>query len=341
MQNALDLDLEDWQAEMLKFGQPKFRAKQIYEGIYKVADFDDISNLPKNLIAILKENFYIGVKILTVKMSAKDGTRKYLFELADGNIIEGVLMRYKYGNTVCISSQVGCRMGCAFCASGINGLVRNLTAGEMVGEVLAVNRDLGGSERSITNIVLMGSGEPLDNYENVIKFINNINTGFGVSRRNISLSTCGVCDKIYSLAKDGGGVTLTISLHASNDRIRRQIMPIDNKWQISDILLAAKKYFETTGRRIIFEYSMISGVNDSLTCADELCRILRWLPCHVNLIALNHVKEKGLRGSANSQVQLFKMRLEDNKISVTLRRTMGNDIDGACGQLRNKYIGDQ
>lgn len=338
MRNALDMSLIEWQSELENLGQPKFRAKQVFDWIYKTNDFNEMSNLPKKLIDILKENFYIGVKIHTVKKSIKDGTRKYLFELQDGNIVEGVLMQYKYGNTVCISSQVGCRMGCAFCASGIGGLIRNLTSGEMIGEVLAVNRDLGGGERNITNIVLMGSGEPLDNYDNVIKFLNLINAGFGVSRRNISLSTCGICDKIYSLAKEGGGVTLTISLHASNDSIRKQIMPINNKWQISDIIDAVKKYFEVTGRRIIFEYSMISGVNDSLTCADELCRLLRWLPCHVNLINLNYVKEKGLRGSANSQVQMFKQRLEDNKISVTLRRTMGSDIDGACGQLRRSVI---
>ncbi len=249
-------------------------------------------------------------------------------------------MSYKHGNTICISTQVGCRMNCAFCASGLDGLVRNLTAGEMVGEVLAVNNDLGNGDRQITNIVLMGSGEPLDNYDNVIKFINMISdaNGINISKRNISLSTCGLCDKIYNLADDLGGVTLTISLHAPNDKIRGQIMPINKVYNIDEILKAVKYYFDKTGRRIIFEYSMIKGVNDSVDCAKELSLLLKGLPCHVNLINLNYVKEKGLQSSGKEPVQAFLKVLDKNGISATIRRTMGSDIEGACGQLRRKIL---
>lgn len=340
MENALDYNLEEWQAIMLELKEPSFRAKQVYEWLFKIDDFDKATNLPKPLILKLKERFYIGVKIVKSIESKKDGTIKYLFGLHDGNIVEGVLMRYKYGNTICVSSQVGCRMGCAFCASGIDGLIRNLSSGEILGQVLAVNNAIGDGERAITNIVLMGSGEPLDNYDNVIKFINSVHYGMGVSRRNISISTCGIVNKIADLARDGGGVTLTISLHASNNVVRDSIMPINKKWHIEELVKAARDYFEITGRRVIFEYSMISGRNDSLDYADELSKLLRNFPCHVNLISLNYVKEKGLRSSANTQVALFKERLEKNNISVTLRRTMGSDIDGACGQLRRRVLSE-
>lgn len=340
MENALDYNLEEWQAIMLELKEPSFRAKQVYEWLFKVNDFDLASNLPKSLIAKLKERFYISVQIVKSIESKKDGTIKYLFGLHDGNIVEGVLMRYKYGNTICISSQVGCRMGCAFCASGIDGLLRNLTSGEILGQVLAANNAIGDGERAITNIVLMGSGEPLDNYDNVIKFINSVHYGMGVSRRNISISTCGIVNKIADLARDGGGVTLTISLHASNNVVRDSIMPINKKWHIEELIKATREYFEITGRRVIFEYSMIGGRNDSLDYADELSKLLRNFPCHVNLISLNYVKEKGLRSSANTQVALFKERLEKNNISVTLRRTMGSDIDGACGQLRRRVLSE-
>lgn len=340
MENALDFNLKEWQNIMQELKEPSFRAKQVYEWIFKVDDFDKATNLPKSLVTKLKERFFIGVKIVKSIESKKDGTIKYLFGLHDGNIVEGVLMRYKYGNTICVSSQVGCRMGCAFCASGIDGLIRNLTSGEILGQVLAVNNAIGDGERTITNIVLMGSGEPLDNYDNVIKFINSVHDGLGVSRRNISISTCGIVDKIADLARDGGGVTLTISLHASNNDVRDRIMPINKKWRIEELIKAAHNYFKATGRRVIFEYSMISGRNDSLDYADELSMLLRYFPCHVNLINLNYVKEKGLRSSANTQVAVFKERLEKNNISVTLRRTMGSDIDGACGQLRRRVMSE-
>ena len=343
MPDALDYNIQDWEKYLAKIGEPKFRAKQIFAWLHKGVDFDKMSNLPKKLQEKLKQEFDCNcVKIYKKLVSKKDGTRKYIFLLSDGNIIEGVLMSCKYGNTICISTQVGCRMNCAFCASGLDGLIRNLTAGEMVGEVLAVNNDLGDGERQITNIVLMGSGEPLDNYQNVVKFLDIIScdSGINISKRNISLSTCGLCDKIYNLADDLGGVTLTISLHAPNDEVRSQIMPVNKAFKIKDIINAVKYYFEKTGRRIIFEYSMIQGVNDSVVCAKELSVILKGLPCHVNLINLNYVKEKNLKSSGKEPVAKFLKVLEDNGISATIRRTMGSDIEGACGQLRRKILQD-
>lgn len=343
MLNALDFNIEDWINYLGQIGEPKFRAKQIYSWLHKGRKFCEMTNLPKKLQQNLENNFEENsVKIYKKLVSAKDGTRKYIFALNDDNIIEGVLMSYKYGNTICISTQVGCRMNCAFCASGIDGLIRNLSAGEMLGEVLAVNGDLGDGERQITNIVLMGSGEPLDNYDNVVKFINMVSDadGINISKRNISLSTCGLCDKIYNLADDLGVVTLTISLHAPNDLIRDKIMPVNKAYKVQDILKAVKYYFDKTGRRIIFEYSMIKGVNDSEGCAKELARLLKGLPCHVNLINLNYVKEKGLQASGKEPVNAFLSILEKSGISATIRRTMGSDIDGACGQLRRKLLNE-
>ena len=342
MLNAIEYNIKEWQEYLAQIGEPKFRAKQIFSWLHKGVDFNEMTNLPKSLVDKLNAEFVPNaVNIYKCLVSKKDDTRKYIFSLADGNIIEGVLMSYKYGNTICISTQVGCRMNCAFCASGLDGLVRNLSAGEILGEVLAVNADIAEKgERCITNIVLMGSGEPLDNYDNVVKFINLVNdeNGINISKRNISLSTCGICDKIYNLADDINGVNLTISLHAPIDSIRQDIMPINKRYKINDIIKACKYYFDKSGRRIIFEYSMIDGVNDSLQCAQDLSALLRGLPCHVNIINLNYVKEKGLRGSKNERVQSFIKTLEDNNISVTLRRTMGSDIEGACGQLRRSII---
>lgn len=343
-QILLDYDLKELQKLVGELKQPTFRAKQLFEWITKGCDYDEMSNLPKSFLAELKEKGFLaeGVAIAQVLASEKDFTKKYIFALCDGNVIEGVFMKHKYGNTICVSTQVGCRMNCGFCASGLGGLVRNLTAGEILGQVVAVNRDniLDDGARAITNIVLMGSGEPFDNYDNVTKFLRLVSdeNGLNVSKRNISLSTCGICDKIYQLADDGFSPVLTISLHAPNDEIRKSIMPIANKFSIDDIIKAVRYYFEKTGRRIIFEYSMIDGVNDTEENAVQLSRALRGLPCHVNVISLNYVKEKGLKSAKGDTIKSFLAVLEDNNISCSLRRTMGSDIDGACGQLRQSFI---
>ncbi|MCI7768718.1 MAG: 23S rRNA (adenine(2503)-C(2))-methyltransferase RlmN [Eubacteriales bacterium] len=343
MKTALSgFDTEGLKKVLADCGQPPYRAKQLREWVNRAVSFDKMSNLPKPLIATLSEKYSVtGVEIIK-KLISRDGTVKYLFALGDGNVVEGVLMRYKYGNTLCISTQVGCRMGCAFCASGIDGLIRNLTAGEILGEVLEVNRDEGGTpeKRAVTNVVLMGSGEPLDNYDNVTSFLRLLNDkeGLNISERNVSLSTCGITDNIKRLADDGFSVTLTISLHAADDETRKRIMPTANKYKIADIVSAAKYYFEKTGRRYIFEYSLIKGVNDGKDNMLALAKLLKGLPCHVNLIRLNYVKEKGLKGSDNAEE--MKKILENEGISATVRRTMGSDIDGACGQLRRRFLND-
>ena len=343
MKTALSgFDIEGLKKVLADCGQPPYRAKQLREWVNRAVSFDKMSNLPKPLIATLSEKYSVtGVEIIK-KLISRDGTVKYLFALGDGNVVEGVLMRYKYGNTLCISTQVGCRMGCAFCASGIDGLIRNLTAGEILGEVLEVNRDEGGTpeKRAVTNVVLMGSGEPLDNYDNVTSFLRLLNDkeGLNISERNVSLSTCGITDNIKRLADDGFSVTLTISLHAADDETRKRIMPTANKYKIADIVSAAKYYFEKTGRRYIFEYSLIKGVNDGKDNMLALAKLLKGLPCHVNLIKLNYVKEKGLKGSDNAEE--MKKILENEGISATVRRTMGSDIDGACGQLRRRFLND-
>ena len=335
-----DLNPEDLKAVLSDY--PSFRAEQVYLASMAYKSYDEMSNVPKEIRVKLSESFYDrSVKIHEIFQS-KDGTEKYLFILNDGNIIEGVYMPHNYGNTLCISTQVGCRMGCRFCASTLNGLVRNLTAGEMLGQVLAVNVRHNGTlkKRAITNIVLMGSGEPLDNYHNVIKFLKSVsdNKGIGISLRNISLSTCGLVDRMKELADSGLPVTLTISLHAADDEKRKYLMPIANKWKINEILDAARYYFEKTGRRIIFEYSLIEGENCNKYEAQKLAALLRNLNCHVNLIKLNYVKERGLKGASNESVKDFMSTLTQNGVSNTLRRSMGNDIKGACGQLRNSYL---
>jgi len=341
----LDYSYQEIEEIVVSLGEARFRAKQLFEWLNKGAEFEEMKNLPKSFIDKLKEKGYIAqaIHVQETLVSKIDGTKKYLYALNDGNIIEGVLMKYKYGNTLCVSTQVGCRMNCAFCASGLDGLIRNLTPGEILGQVVAVNKDNKvGKDRAITNIVLMGSGEPLDNYENVTKFLDLVNAenGLNISMRNISLSTCGLCDKIYKLADDGYAVTLTISLHAPDNASRLKIMPVTKKFSVEDIKKAVQYYFEKTGRRIVFEYSMIEGKNDSLDEARKLIELLRGLTCHVNLIPLNYVKERGLKSTSNDSISKFMEYLEKNKISVTRRRTMGADIEGACGQLRRKYIKD-
>ena len=336
-----DLTLDEINEYVLSKSLPKFRGKQIFDGIYSGKGLEEISNLPKNLLSQIKED-YPNYKILKTLISKEDGTRKYIFSFNDNQIVEGVLMEYKYGKTLCISTQVGCRMGCKFCASGLNGLIRNLTAGEILGQVLLVNKDLGGSlkERKITNLVLMGSGEPLDNYDNVTKFLKLISSedGLNISQRNISLSTCGLVPKIYNLADDGFNITLTISLHAPNDEIRRQTMPIANSYSIDEIVEACKYYFNKTGRRVIFEYTLIKGVNDSKFSAQELCKRLKGLSCHINVIPLNEVKERHLKSVTRKECYDFADILEKGGLSATVRRTMGEDISGACGQLRTSFL---
>lgn len=340
--SLLDLSFDEVKEIVEKFGQQSFRAKQIFEFAFSGIQIEDMTSLPKSFRQQLSENYVSNPVSIYKKLVGQDKTAKYIYKLQDGNIIEGVLMRYKYGNTICVSTQVGCRMGCKFCASGLNGLVRNLNASEILGQVLAVNKDLGGNRqnRKITNIVLMGSGEPLDNFEQVKKFIKLVNAPYSlnISQRNISLSTCGLADKIRQLADDGFSITLTISLHSPVDEKRKTIMPIANAFSLKEVSSAAKYYFEKTGRRVVFEYALIDGVNDSFEDAQELRNLLKGFPTHINLIPLNPVEERGLKGTGKHQVFAFQKKLEELGMSATVRRTMGEDIEGACGQLRNKIL---
>jgi len=336
-----DLSLLEIQEFIEKKGLPKFRGKQVFDGIYNGKNLDEVSNIPKNLRDEIKD-VYPNYRIVKKLISKQDGTVKYIFKFGDDNVVEGVLMDYKYGKTLCISTQVGCRMGCKFCASTLKGLIRNLSAGEILGQVLLVNKDLGGglNNRMITNLVLMGSGEPLDNYDNVTKFLNLISNGDGlnISQRNIALSTCGLVPKIYSLADDGFNITLTISLHAPNDEIRKQTMPIANTYSIDEIIKACQYYLQKTGRRVVFEYTLIKGVNDSRENANELISRLKNLTCHVNIIPLNEVKERKLKSVTRKECYEFASLLQAGSLSATVRRTMGEDIAGACGQLRNEFL---
>ena len=319
-------------------GLPAFRAKQIFSWMHEkyVGDVDSMNNIPKDMRQVIKGNGFTVLKEETRQVSKKDGTIKFLFKLYDGQMIETVFMRYSYGNSICISSQAGCRMGCRFCASTIGGLVRNLSASEMLEQVYAAMRLTG--ER-ISNIVIMGTGEPLDNYDNVLRFIRLITDekGYNLSMRNITMSTCGIVPKIYELAKEKLAITLAISLHAPNDEKRRKLMPIAEKYSIKEILDACKEYFEITGRRISFEYSLVKGQNDSREDALELAGLLKGMNCHVNLIPVNTIEERNFEKGDDNSIQNFKLVLEKNLINVTIRRSVGSDIDAACGQLRRKY----
>ncbi len=335
--------LDDAKALMQELGQPAFRAEQLFSWIHKGATVDEMTNLPKDLREKLKLIPFGGVEIITRLTSKKDGTVKYLYKLEDGNIIEGVLMQYSYGRTICISTQVGCNMGCAFCASTLEGCVRNLTPGEMLYEILSVERELqkeDKQDRAITNVVLMGSGEPLDNYDNTIAFLKLVShsKGINISPRNISLSTCGIPSKIIRLIEEAPHVTLSISLHAPFNNMRSELMPINRVYPLNDVLEAAKLYAEKTGRRVIFEYALISGVNDTKECATQLSRITRGINCHVNLIPLNTVKERNLIGATRKKANEFLVMLKNLGVSATIRREMGSDIEGACGQLRRRVI---
>lgn len=325
-----------------EFSVPAYRAKQLYEHLTRYNGVEEMSNMPLSLRREIGEKYDIKCVTIEKKLISRDGTVKYLYRLADGNVIEGAFMKQNYGNTLCVSTQVGCRMGCAFCASGIGGLVRNLTAGEILSQVLCVNRDAGGTKerRAVTNVVLMGSGEPLDNYDEVTKFIHLLSSpdGLGISERNISLSTSGIPENVMRLADDGFTVTLTFSLHASSDEARRRIMPIANMYSIRELIAAARYYFEKTGRRIIFEYTMIKGENINHFDAKRLSELLKGFPCHVNLIPLNPVKEKKLIGCTKEEGERFMKKLNDMGISATIRKSKGADVAGACGQLRRSYI---
>lgn len=341
--NALDLNFDELKSHIADIGEKSFRAGQIFRALHKGLDFSEMTDISKTLREKLGEEFNAqSVKIIKSLKSA-DGTEKFLFSLSDGNVVEGVLMLYKYGYTLCVSTQVGCRMNCAFCASGLNGLIRNLTCGEILGEVIAANRYLGGDladKRKIINIVLMGSGEPLDNYDETLKFLQLVSCqeGINISQRNISLSTCGLVPRMYDLADSGVFVNLTVSLHSPFDEERKRIMPIANSYKISEILDACTYYFEKTGRRYIFEYVLIKGENDTEKHAAELIKLLKGRPCHVNLIRLNEVKERTLKGGTEKDAYRFLGLLTTGGLSATLRRKMGEDIDGACGQLRQRYI---
>lgn len=336
--NIKSMTLPELTAAIKEMGQPAFRGKQIYTWLHKGAtSYDEMTNLSKLLREELAQKYPIcAPKVVRKQESQKDGTIKYLWQLTDGNCVETVLMRYHYGNTVCISTEVGCRMGCAFCASTIGGLVRKLEPYEMLDEVLFTQVDSG---LPISHIVLMGIGEPLDNFDNVLRFLELVNSeeGMNISMRHISLSTCGLVPKIDELAKKKLQISLAISLHGPNDAIRDKIMPVNKAYPIDELLAACRRYYDATSRRIHFEYAMIDGVNDSLADAKELLRRLKGLPAHINLIPLNHVEESPLKPSSKANVAAFQKCLEDGGITATVRRTLGSDIDASCGQLRRKY----
>ena len=323
-----------------EMGEKAFRAKQIYEWLHQkqAESFDEMSNLSAALREKLKERCVLTtLKMLEVQTSKIDGTQKYLFALPDGNVVESVLMKYKHGNSVCISSQVGCKMGCRFCASTIGGWTRNLLPSEMLEQIYRIQKLSG--ER-VSNVVVMGTGEPLDNYDNLLQFIRLLTdeNGLHISQRNVTVSTCGIVPKMYELAEENLQITLAISLHASNQAKRAELMPIANKYSINEVLEACRNYFEKTGRRLTFEYSLVGGKNDTKEDAEELAHLIKGLNCHVNLIPVNPIKERDYVRSDKKVIENFKNKLEKYQINVTIRREMGRDIDGACGQLRKSYI---
>ncbi len=325
-----------------ELGQPRYRARQVYAWLTRGVRPSDMTDLPKALRGRLQALPFGAVEIDRKRISARDGTVKYLFALEDGNLIEGVLMRYKYGNTACLSTQVGCRMGCAFCASTLEGCVRSLHAGEMLGQIAAIERDEPAPEgrRTVTNVVLMGSGEPMDNLDNVLRFLRLVTSpdGRNISPRNISVSTCGLLPELERFTEEAPHVTLSVSLHAHDDETRSRIMPVNRVYPIADLLRAAKRYAETTGRRVVFEYALIRGLNAAESDAVALARRLRGINCHVNLIPLNPVPERNLAGATRQEAAAFLNWLTREGVSATVRREMGADIEGACGQLRRRVL---
>lgn len=337
------LNLEELTAFLVSAGEKPFRAKQLYEWIHQklAASYDEMTNLPKTMKEKLSEMAELpSLTVVEEKISQIDGTRKYLFGLSDGNVIESVLMKYKHGNSVCISSQVGCRMGCRFCASTLDGLERNLSPAEMLDQIYRIQKITG--ER-VSNIVVMGSGEPLDNYENLVQFIRLLTdeNGLNISQRNVTVSTCGIVPGILKLAEEKFQITLALSLHAPNDEVRKSLMPVANRYPLTDVLMACHTYFEKTGRRITFEYSLVSGVNDNLKEAYALAALLKAQHGHINLIPVNPIKERDYVQSDRKAIEAFKNLLEKNGINVTIRREMGRDINGACGQLRKSFLNQE
>ena len=342
-QDIISYSIDELKGYLASIGEKSFRAIQIHEWLHKklAVSFEEMTNISNGLKEKLNNDFYIEtLDIVRVLTSKTDGTQKFLFRLRDGNVIESVLMRYRHGNSVCISTQVGCRMGCKFCASTLDGLVRNLTASEMLTEIYHIQRFSG--ER-VSNVVLMGSGEPMDNFDNVIKFIKDISdeNGLHISQRNITISSCGIIDRIKEMADMGLQVTLALSLHAADDDTRKSLMPVAYKYTIDEILDVCRYYFNKTGRRITFEYSLVAGVNDTKEESDKLVRLIRGMNCHVNLIPVNPIKERNYKKSDKVNTDIFKNNLEKNGINATIRREMGADIQGACGQLRKSFIEDE
>ena len=342
-QDIMLYSLDELKEYLNSIGEKPFRAKQIYEWLHQklVECFDDMTNISNNLKEKLNNDFYIqSLEMVQVLTSKIDGTQKFLFRLNDGNVIESVLMRYKHGNSVCISTQVGCRMGCRFCASTLDGLVRNLKPSEMLEEIYYIQRY---SKERVSNIVLMGSGEPMDNFDNVLAFVKAISdeNGLHISQRNITISSCGLAEKIKELADSNVQVTLALSLHAADDETRKQLMPIAYKYSIREVLEACQYFFDKTGRRITFEYSLVAGVNDTKEEAVKLVHLIKGMNCHVNLIPVNPIKERDFKRSTKVNIASFKGHLEKNGINATVRREMGSDIQGACGQLRKSFIEEE
>lgn len=332
--------LPELKEEMESLGEKPFRAKQLYEWMHvKLAEgYEGMTNIPHNLADKCRERYvYTALKTVRIQESRLDGTRKYLFGLADGNLVESVWMRYKHGNSVCISSQVGCRMGCRFCASTLDGLERNLLPSEMLEQIYAITRHTG--ER-VSNVVVMGTGEPMDNFEHLLRFITLLTdeNGLHISQRNVTVSTCGIVPGMRRLADRHLQITLALSLHAATDEKRRQLMPIAERYPLQELMEACAYYFEQTGRRITFEYSLVKGVNDTNEDAAQLIGLIRGLNCHVNLIPVNPIRERDYVQSERHAVEAFRSKLEKSGIAVTVRREMGRDIDGACGQLRRRYL---
>lgn len=335
--DILSLFPEELSELAMSFGQPAYRGEQIFSWLCRGARPAEMHNLPKSFREALEAECEFRLPEVALKLVSKiDGTIKYLFRLIDGEHIESVLMGYKHGNTLCISSQVGCNMGCAFCASTLGGKVRDLLPSEMLGQVIAAQKDSG---LRVSNIVMMGIGEPLDNYDNVIRFIRlaNHKDGLNIGMRHISLSTCGLVDKINRLAEEDIPLTLSVSLHAADNEVRRSMMPVANKWTVEELIDACKRYIEKTGRRISFEYAMIQGVNDSVRDAEKLGKLLSGMLCHVNLIPINPVGGKNYKKSEKNSIGVFTRTLEKYKINVTVRRKLGSDIDASCGQLRASH----